>query len=125
MNRWHRKRPPRHRRREAQPNSLAKTLILGLGIGVVLGLIGIFLLPAIIKSATATTASNAAIREDIMRQSLAAYPGPCPCPYSVLRSGHRCDYNAYEEPGGYEPICYVSDVNWLMLIRYRLAHHSD
>ena len=41
----------------------------------------------------------------IIQQSIADYPGTCPCPYSVARNGTRCGRrSAYSRPGGYAPI---------------------
>ena len=54
--------------------------------------------------------------QSIIRASLAAYPGPCPCPYNKMRKGGRCGgRSAYSKPGGYSPICYPSDVTEAMI----------
>ncbi len=46
-----------------------------------------------------------------IRQSIAAYPGSCPCPYSTDRAGRRCGArSAYSRPGGRAPLCYPADV---------------
>lgn len=51
-------------------------------------------------------------RAAIIRQSIASYPGSCPCPYNVDRAGRRCGgRSAWSRPGGYSPICYESDVS--------------
>lgn len=50
-------------------------------------------------------------KQRIIRESIASYPGSCPCPYSVDRGGRRCGgRSAYSRPGGYAPICYPGDV---------------
>jgi hypothetical protein len=55
--------------------------------------------------------TDAQIRQRLIRQSIASYPGSCPCPYSVDRGGRRCGgRSAYNRPGGYAPLCYPSDV---------------
>lgn len=55
--------------------------------------------------------SDAQIRQQIVRESIAAYPGRCPCPYSVDRAGRRCGgRSAYSRPGGRAPKCYPADV---------------
>lgn len=52
------------------------------------------------------------IRREIIRESIAAYPGSCPCPYSVDRAGRTCGRrSAYSRPGGYAPKCYPADVS--------------
>ena len=49
--------------------------------------------------------------EQLIRESIANYPGKCPCPYSIMRNGDKCgNRSAYSKPGGHEPLCYVSDV---------------
>jgi hypothetical protein len=66
--------------------------------------------------------SDAQIRQTIIRQSIAAYPGPCPCPYSVMRNGRACGgRSAYSRPGGYAPICYPRDVTQEQIAAYRRA----
>jgi len=56
--------------------------------------------------------SDAEIRREIVRQSIAAYSGNCPCPYSTDRAGRRCGArSAYSRPGGRAPKCYPSDVS--------------
>lgn len=64
------------------------------------------LLPHAMASAQGSSAAQRAIR-----QSIAAYPGSCPCPYSTDRAGRRCGArSAYSRPGGARPLCYPSDV---------------
>ncbi|HZG46733.1 MAG TPA: hypothetical protein VEZ41_10800 [Allosphingosinicella sp.] len=64
------------------------------------------LLPQTIASAKSDSEVQRAIR-----QSIAAYSGSCPCPYSVDRAGRRCGgRSAYSKPGGAAPLCYPADV---------------
>ncbi|MEI9926567.1 MAG: FAD/NAD(P)-binding protein [Sphingomonas sp.] len=54
---------------------------------------------------------DAAIRQRIIRASIASYPGSCACPYSTARNGSRCGgRSAWSRGGGYAPKCYPSDV---------------
>ena len=47
----------------------------------------------------------------MIKESIANYPGKCPCPYSIMSNGKKCGKrSAYSKPGGYEPLCYVSDI---------------
>jgi hypothetical protein len=58
----------------------------------------------------ATAQSDSEVQRAI-RQSIAAYSGSCPCPYSTDRAGRRCGgRSAYSRPGGAAPLCYASDV---------------
>ncbi|MGH1577372.1 SH3 domain-containing protein [Planktotalea sp.] len=58
-------------------------------------------------------------RKAIIRQSIAAYPGNCPCDYNRDRAGHRCGKrSAWSRRGGYAPLCYESDVTQAHLQSY-------
>jgi hypothetical protein len=55
--------------------------------------------------------STEQIKQQIIAESLASYPGNCPCPYNTTRNGRSCGgRSAYSRPGGYSPICYPQDV---------------
>lgn len=50
--------------------------------------------------------SNDQIKQEIIRRSIASYPGPCPCPYNIMRNGRRCGgKSAYSRPGGRSLVC--------------------
>ena len=67
--------------------------------------------------------SEAEVKQRIIRESIAAYPGPCACPYSVMRNGRSCGgRSAYSRPGGHAPICYPSDVTRDQIEAWRRAH---
>jgi hypothetical protein len=71
---------------------------------------------AIAFGAPAAAQSDSAMKQRIIRESIAAYSGSCPCPYNVDRGGRRCGQrSAYSRPGGASPICYASDVTPAML----------
>ena len=64
--------------------------------------------------------SDAQVKQAIIRQSIANYSGPCPCPYSTARNGSRCGgRSAYSRPGGAAPLCYPSDVSAAQVAAYR------
>lgn len=64
--------------------------------------------------------SNAAIKQRIIRASIASYPGNCPCPYSRARNGSRCGgRSAWSRAGGYAPLCFPSDVTAADIRAYR------
>jgi hypothetical protein len=64
----------------------------------------------------AAAQTDAQIRQRLIRQSIAAYSGSCPCPYSTDRAGRRCGArSAYTRPGGAAPLCYASDITPAML----------
>lgn len=77
---------------------------------------------AVLISAQAAS-SDAEIRQAIIRESISNYPGPCACPYNVMRNGRSCGRrSAYSKPGGYSPICYEADVTQDMVRQYRKTH---
>lgn len=64
--------------------------------------------------------SDAVIKQEIIRESIAQYKGNCPCPYSTDRSGRSCGKrSAYSRPGGAAPLCYPGDVTKKMVDDYR------
>lgn len=88
----------------------------GLGLAVTL-LVGVAPL-----AAKPAPKSDAAIRQLIINESIASYPGNCPCPYNAARNGSRCGgRSAYSRPGGYAPKCYASDVSTAEVAAYRRA----
>ncbi len=65
-----------------------------------------------LASPAAARQSDAQIRQEIVRESIAAYSGNCPCPYNVASNGSRCGgRSAYSRPGGESPKCYPGDVS--------------
>ena len=55
--------------------------------------------------------SKAKSPQEMIKESIANYPGKCPCPYSTMSNGKKCGKrSAYSKPGGYEPLCYVADI---------------
>jgi hypothetical protein len=77
---------------------------------------------ALLTPATSANAqqSDAAIKKELIRQSIASYSGSCPCPYNTMRNGASCGgRSAYSRPGGESPLCYPSDVTPAMVRAYR------
>jgi hypothetical protein len=67
--------------------------------------------------------SDAQIRQILIDESIAAYSGNCPCPYSTMRNGRSCrGRSAYSRPGGEAPLCYAKDVTAEMVRAYRDAN---
>jgi len=86
------------------------------------GLIVALAIGGLVLSA-ASAQSDAQVKQQIIRQSIAAYPGPCPCPYSVMRNGRSCGgRSAYSRPGGAAPICYPADINEAEVRAWRESH---
>lgn len=81
--------------------------------------VGLSLLPG---AGPALAASDDEIRDRMIAESIAAYPGPCPCPYNVMRNGDGCgDFSAWSKPGGAEPLCFGGDITDDEVEAYRAA----
>jgi len=64
--------------------------------------------------------TNAEIKQEIIKQSIASYKGSCPCPYSADGTGRMCGWwSACDKPGGASPLCFQKDVTTKMVIDYR------
>jgi hypothetical protein len=67
-------------------------------------------------AAPAAAQTDGQIRQRLIRQSIAAYSGSCPCPYSRDRAGRSCGgRSAYSRPGGAAPLCFARDVTPTMI----------
>lgn len=63
------------------------------------------------------------IKKILIKESIADYPGNCPCPYNRASNGSRCGKrSAYSRDGGYAPLCYERDVTAEMVAAYRAAN---
>jgi hypothetical protein len=78
------------------------------------------------ESAQSKRPTDAQIKQLLIDESIAAYSGNCPCPYSTMANGRRCGKrSAYSRPGGEAPLCYPTDVTAEMVKAYRDAHPSS
>ena len=70
--------------------------------------------------------SEAEVKRRMIDESIAGYPGPCPCPYNTTRNGSSCGKrSARSRPGGYSPLCYPADISAGMVADYRASHTND
>jgi hypothetical protein len=52
------------------------------------------------------------LKDQMIQESIARYPGNCPCPYNRDARGHRCGKrSAWNRAGGYAPLCFPEDVS--------------
>ena len=59
----------------------------------------------------------------MIKDSIASYPGRCPCPYNVASNGSQCGKrSAWSKAGGYAPPCYPTDIGSEMVSTYRQQH---
>lgn len=67
--------------------------------------------------------SDAQIKQKVIEESIAQYPGPCACPFNHARNGSSCGKrSAWSKPGGYDPICYADEVTPQMIKDWREQH---
>jgi len=83
-------------------------------------LAAILLYPMVVSAA-----DDVALKQQIVRQSIAAYPGNCPCPYSKDRAGRNYGKrSAYSKLGGSRPLCDPENVTQEMLARHKKDNNS-
>lgn len=69
--------------------------------------------------------SDDQIRQLIIEESIAAYPGVCACPFNAARNGSNCGRrSAWSKPGGYAPICYKKEIPKEMVDEWRKGHDA-
>jgi hypothetical protein len=72
------------------------------------------------------TLNDAQIRVILIDESIAAYSGNCPCPYSRASNGSRCGRrSAHSRAGGEAPLCFPQDVSKEMVQEYRDTHPDE
>lgn len=80
----------------------------------------LYLIILCVISTAKSNLSDEQIKQIIIHDSISHYSGNCPCPYNVTSNGSQCGRrSAYSKPGGYDPICYPTDVTDEMIRRYR------
>lgn len=72
------------------------------------------------SDAKSTRQSDDQIRQLIIEDSIASYPGVCACPFNSARNGSSCGRrSAWSKQGGYAPICYKKEVSKEMVDEWR------
>ena len=67
--------------------------------------------------------SDTQVKQRIIKASIAAYDGNCPCPFNSASNGSRCGgRSAWSRKGGASPKCYESDVSAADVKRWRASH---
>ena len=89
-------------------------VLLGFLVGVAI---------AVSPAAARPKLTDAQIKRALIQESIASYPGNCPCPYNTARNGSACGRrSAWSRAGGYAPLCYPSDVTKADIEEYRRNH---
>jgi hypothetical protein len=74
---------------------------------------------------TVGEATDDEIRREVIAQSIASYPGNCPCPYFSDSAGRSCGgRSAYSRPGGHSPLCYPNDVSQQAVSNFRRTNSN-
>lgn len=67
--------------------------------------------------------SDTQVKEKVIEESVASYPGTCACPFNQARNGSSCGRrSAWSRQGGYSPICYKDEVTKEMIKEWRENH---
>lgn len=75
--------------------------------------------------ATSSRQSDDQIRELIIEESIASYPGACACPFNSARNGSSCGRrSAWSKQGGYAPKCYKKEIPKEMVDEWRKGHDA-
>ncbi len=70
--------------------------------------------------AKTTRLSDDQVKQQIINDSVAAYPGTCACPFNRARNGSSCGRrSAWSRAGGYAPLCYKDEVTQNMVKQWR------
>jgi hypothetical protein len=78
------------------------------------------------KGALKKRLSDDQVKKLLIDESIAAYDGNCPCPYSRARNGSRCGRrSAHSREGGAAPLCFAADVSAEMVEAYRQQHAEE
>lgn len=84
----------------------------------------LLILALVIIPAFSFAATDAEVRDLIIKESIQSYPGNCPCPYSTMKNGRSCGgRSAYSRSGGRSPLCFPQDVTDPMVKAYRAQHN--
>ncbi|EZI33150.1 hypothetical protein ABEH00_19635 [Pantoea agglomerans] len=69
--------------------------------------------------------SDDQIRQLIIEDSIASYPGVCACPFNAARNGSSCGRrSAWSKQGGYAPVCYKKEISKEMVDDWRNSHDA-
>ena len=69
--------------------------------------------------------SDDQIRQLIIEDSIASYPGVCACPFNAARNGSSCGRrSAWSKQGGYAPVCYKKEISSEMVDDWRNSHDA-
>ena len=63
------------------------------------------------------------VKQRIIDDSIASYPGTCACPFNTARNGSSCGRrSAWSKAGGASPICYKKEISKAMIKEWHLQN---
>lgn len=90
---------------------------------VIPSLFAVMLFSCNVALAKAARLSDNQVKQQIIDESIASYPGSCACPFNTARNGSRCGgRSAWSKQGGYAPVCYKKEVTPEMIAEWRDAN---
>ena len=86
---------------------------------------GISLLWFDASDAKAPQQTDDQIRQRMIDESVASYPGVCACPFNSARNGSSCGRrSAWSKQGGYAPLCYKKEISKQRVEEWRKGHEA-
>ena len=80
----------------------------------------VFVFASDISIAKSNALSDDQVRQRVIDDSVASYPGTCACPFNTAQNGSSCGgRSAWSKAGGYSPICYKKEVTKEMVKAWR------
>lgn len=74
-------------------------------------LVAVFVFVSEMAIAKSNQLSDDQVKQRIIDDSIASYPGTCACPFNTARNGSSCGRrSAWSKAGGASPICYKKEI---------------
>lgn len=79
-------------------------------------LVVVFVFVSEMAIAKSNQLSDDQVKQRIIDDSIASYPGTCACPFNTARNGSSCGRrSAWSKAGGASPICYKKEISKAMI----------
>ncbi|TQN53780.1 hypothetical protein FLW98_21265 [Raoultella planticola] len=79
-------------------------------------LVAVFVFVSEMAIAKSNQLSDDQVKQRIIDDSNASYPGTCACPFNTARNGSSCGRrSAWSKAGGASPICYKKEISKAMI----------
>lgn len=79
-------------------------------------LVAVFVFVSEMAIAKSNQLTDDQVKQRIIDDSIASYPGTCACPFNTARNGSSCGRrSAWSKAGGASPICYKKEISKAMI----------